>query len=97
MSAPDSLPTLPESVSDLDKAFPGMCLADAVRAYALATVEAEREAILDLLSDALQSDLEHGVKWLNENAAKEFEEKYPKLFELGLSIRSRTKESTCEP
>jgi len=29
--------------------------------------------------DALQDDLENGVKWLNENAAKEFHTKYPHL------------------
>jgi hypothetical protein len=37
------------------------------------------DAIQDIFSDALQSDLEHGVKWLNENASKEFHEKYPQL------------------
>jgi hypothetical protein len=37
------------------------------------------EAIQNMFSDAVQSDLEHGVKWLNENAAKEFHEKYPAL------------------
>lgn len=35
--------------------------------------------IQEMLSDALQSDLEHGVKWLNEKAAREFHEQYPDL------------------
>jgi hypothetical protein len=36
-------------------------------------------SIQDMFDDALQSDLEHGVKCLNENAAIEFHEKYPEL------------------
>lgn len=39
------------------------------------------EKVQDLLSEALQSDLENGVKWLNEMACKEFAEKYPALEE----------------
>lgn len=35
--------------------------------------------IQELLQDALSSDLEQGVKWLNENAADEFLTKYPEL------------------
>lgn len=37
--------------------------------------------IQDKLSKALQSDLEHGVRWLNEKASKEFATKYPALLE----------------
>lgn len=33
----------------------------------------------ELLSDALQSDLEHGVKSLNERASREFKLHYPEL------------------
>ena len=33
----------------------------------------------DLLSEALQSDLEHGVKWMNEEAAQRFYRDYPAL------------------
>jgi hypothetical protein len=40
---------------------------------------AEREAIGDEFSSRLQSDLENGVRWLNENAASEFNKKYPQL------------------
>ncbi len=37
------------------------------------------EIIQNMFSNALQSDLEHGVKCLNENASREFHEKYPEL------------------
>jgi hypothetical protein len=33
----------------------------------------------DALAMAVQADLEHGVKWLNEQAAEEFARKYPNL------------------
>ena len=52
---------------------------DEARAYGAACAAAEREAWGDALSDALQSDLENGVKWLNERAAVEFLTKYPAL------------------
>jgi len=42
-------------------------------------LETQLVAIQNMFSDALQSDLEHGVKCLNENASKEFHEKYPEL------------------
>jgi len=44
-----------------------------------AKLETQITTIQDMFSDALQSDLEHGVKRLNENASKEFHEKYPEL------------------
>jgi len=44
-------------------------------------LESQLISIQEIFSDALQSDLEHGVKWLNDNAAKEFHEKYPALTE----------------
>lgn len=37
------------------------------------------DQIQDMLSMALQGDLEHGVAWLNDEAAREFNEKYPDL------------------
>jgi len=37
------------------------------------------EDIQDAISYALQGDLEHGVRCLNEEAAKEFVTKYPSL------------------
>lgn len=47
-------------------------------------LETQLVTIQDMFSDALQSDLEHGVKCLNENASIEFHEKYP---ELALALR----------
>jgi hypothetical protein len=35
--------------------------------------------LIDNLEFALQNDLEHGVKWLNEEAAQEFVRKYPNV------------------
>ena len=45
--------------------------------FAALVAAAEREAILDEWADRVQSDLEHGVRYLNERAAKAWEEKYP--------------------
>jgi hypothetical protein len=39
----------------------------------------EREVIADEFFNCLQSDLEHGVKCLNETAASNFEKQYPAL------------------
>ena len=41
--------------------------------------EAEREAIMDEWSACVQSDLENGVRWLNEQAAKKWQESYPAM------------------
>jgi hypothetical protein len=81
MSSPN-LPPLPEPTSYVRPAYD----ADDMRAYGEACAAAEREAWLDALSDALQSDLENGVKWLNERAAVEFLTKYPAL---SAAIRAR--------
>lgn len=48
-------------------------------AFAAMVRQEERGRISDELSGALQSDLENGVKWLNANAASEFQGKYPRL------------------
>ena len=40
----------------------------------------ERELILQEWTDCLFSDLEHGVKSLNEAAAKKFEKEYPAIY-----------------
>ena len=45
------------------------------------------EAAHDAWADALQSDLENGVRSLNEAASKEFHEKYPEMAKLGEAIR----------
>ncbi len=51
----------------------------AERQKQLAKAQLQITAIQTMFNDALQSDLEHGVKCLNENALKEFHEKYPQL------------------
>lgn len=40
---------------------------------------AEREAIMDEWSACVQSDLENGVRWLNEQAAKKWQQSYPAM------------------
>lgn len=42
-------------------------------------VRTEAEKWQEKFSDALQNDLEHGVKWLNEVASGEFRQGYPAL------------------
>ena len=39
------------------------------------------EEIQDLLSDAIQTDWEHGVAWMNDQAAIDFKRKYPTIWE----------------
>ena len=34
------------------------------------------------LEMAVQADLEHGVQWLNDAAAKEFAERYPNIWQV---------------
>jgi len=52
------------------------------------TVEAwgENKTTLDELQDkvslAMQSDLEHGVAWMNEEAAAKFAKEYPSIIEV---------------
>jgi hypothetical protein len=65
-----------DSKSELKRLCTLRPLEMAARIYEL---ETQLVTIQDMFSDALQSDLEHGVKWLNENASKEFHEKYPEL------------------
>jgi hypothetical protein len=87
MSSPHLMP-LPDSFYAAlgDNSDCHAALIAAVRAYGEACAAAEREAWGDALSDALQSDLENGVKWLNERAAVEFLTKYPAL---SAAIRAR--------
>jgi hypothetical protein len=96
MTHPQSLPELPEPQTLIIESDVGHRAFTAwqMRAYALAAVEAEVESITDAICDALQSDLEHGVKWLNENASLIFKKGYPALFKALEEISSRTKEST---
>ena len=36
--------------------------------------------IQEMLSDAIQTDWEHGVAWMNDEAAAEFKRKYPTIW-----------------
>ena len=50
----------------------------------------EREAIEDEWSMCVQSDLEHGVKSLNEQAAKDWFKNYPEIAKFGAWLASRS-------
>lgn len=47
-----------------------------------------RDQLSDAWADAIQSDLEHGVKWLSENASREFNQKYPEISRFGLLLHN---------
>ena len=49
----------------------------------------EREQIEDEWSMCVQSDLEHGVKSLNEQAAKEWFKNYPEISKFGAWLAAR--------
>lgn len=49
----------------------------------------EREAISDEWSMCVQSDLEHGVKSLNEQAAKDWFRNYPEIAKFGAWLEAR--------
>lgn len=50
----------------------------------------ERETILDEWWSCVQADLEHGVKFLNEQAAEKWQRDYPQISKFAAAIRSRT-------
>jgi hypothetical protein len=50
----------------------------------------EREAIGDEWSMCVQSDLEHGVKSLNEQAAKDWFRNYPEIAKFGAWLEARS-------
>lgn len=50
----------------------------------------EREAIMDEWSMCVQSDLEHGVKSLNERAAKDWFKNYPEIAKFGVWLEARS-------
>lgn len=52
-------------------------------------VQAELEVILDEWWMCVQSDLENGVKSLNERAAKEWQERYPQISKFGEFLNAR--------
>jgi hypothetical protein len=56
-----------------------VCELDSFLSSEKAQLKPRIATIQEMFSNALQSDLEHGVKCLNENASKEFHEKYPEL------------------
>jgi len=46
------------------------------------------EGFQEAFSDAMQSDFENGVKWLNEECVKEFKQKYPEIWDtIGMIAR----------
>jgi hypothetical protein len=49
----------------------------------------EREQIEDEWSMCVQSDLEHGVKSLNEQAAKDWFKNYPEIAKFGVWLAAR--------
>jgi hypothetical protein len=52
-------------------------------------VQAELEVIIDEWWMCVQSDLENGVKSLNERAAKEWKERYPEISKFGEFLNAR--------
>jgi len=69
--------TMASPLPPLLKAFEALVRAD------------EREAIKDEWWMCVQSDLEHGVKSLNENAAKDFNKNYPEIAKFGAWLEAR--------
>lgn len=53
--------------------------AEQMRAYAQKCMDQQLERILDEWSACVQSDLEHGVKSLNEQAAEKWRKEYPAI------------------
>lgn len=53
------------------------------RRFAYMLLVAEREAIIDEWCMRMQSDLENGVRYLNEKAAEEWQRKYPEMSKFG--------------
>ena len=62
-------------------------LIELARADAIAD---EREAISEEWSMCVQSDLEHGVKSLNEQAAKDWFKNYPEIAKFGAWLEARS-------
>ena len=57
--------------------------------FAALVAAAEREAILDEWCMCVQSDLENGVKSLNERAAEKWLKEYPAISGFDAAIRAR--------
>jgi hypothetical protein len=66
------------------------CYQQELERFAALVAEKEREAIYDEWHSCVMSDLEHGVKCLNEKAAQEWNKNYPaqaKMFPEWLEAR----------
>ena len=62
---------------------------DSIKAFAALVAAAEREQITDEWSMCVQSDLEHGVKSLSEQAAKDWFKNYPETAKFGEWLSAR--------
>lgn len=57
--------------------------------FATFVAAAERESIMDEWQMCVQSDLENGVKLLNERAAEKWHKEYPAIAGFDAAIRAR--------
>jgi hypothetical protein len=62
---------------------------DALEAFAKLVRADEREVINDEWHSCVYSDLEHGVKCLNEQAAKDWVKNYPEIAKFGAWLEAR--------
>lgn len=60
-----------------------------LKRFAALVAAAEREAIMDEWWMCVQSDLENGVKSLNERAAEKWKKEYPEISKFAETIRAR--------
>ena len=63
--------------------------ADALERFAALVAAAEREAIMDEWWMCVQSDLENGVKSLNERASEKWHKEYPAISGFGAFLRAK--------
>lgn len=64
--------------------------------FAALVADAEREAIMDEWWMCVQSDLENGVKSLNERAAEKWHKEYPAIAGFDATIRARGRQQNLE-
>jgi transposase-like protein len=72
------------------KAVPSPETIEFITAFAELVRADEREVITDEWSMCVQSDLEHGVKSLNEQAAKDWFKNYPEIAKFGAWLNARS-------
>jgi hypothetical protein len=53
------------------------------------------EEIQEKLSDAIQTDWEYGVAWINDKVAAEFKQKYPTIWNTISEIMVADSEDMC--